>query len=79
MKDKGEESSERQKGGERGRGQERVMELSGVGGKKSGREDENIPKIFVRKIHEGFCSITMQTPLLLLKSLNEHEREPKSL
>lgn len=51
------------------------------GGKKSGRENENIPKIFfVRKIHEGFCSITMQTPLLLLlKSLNEDEREPKNL
>lgn len=50
------------------------------GGKKSGRKNENIPKIFfVRKIHEGFCSITMQTPLLLLKSLNEDERKPKSL
>lgn len=51
------------------------------GGKKSGRENENISKIFfVRKIHEGFCSITMQTPLLLLlKSLNEDERELKSL
>lgn len=52
------------------------------GGKKSGRENENILKIFfVRKIREGFCSITMQTPLLflLLKSLNEDKREPKSL
>lgn len=51
------------------------------GGKKSGRENENIPEIFfVRKIHEGFCSITMQALLLLLlKSLNEDEREPKSL
>lgn len=79
MKDKGEESSERQRG-ERGRRQERAMELSRGGGKKSGWENENIPKIFfVRKIHEGLCSTTMQTPLLLLKSLNEDEREPKSL
>lgn len=80
MKDKGEESSERQRG-ERGRRQGRAMELSGGGGKKSGRENENIPEIFfVRKIHEGFCSITMQAPLLLLlKSLNEDKREPKSL
>lgn len=71
MKDKG--------GGKR----KKTRKSDGVvrgGGKKSVRENENIPKIFfVRKIHEGFCSITMQSPLLLLKSLSEDEREPKSL
>lgn len=67
------------KGGKEGQDKKERWSCRG-GGKKSGRENENIPKIFVRKILEGFCSITMQTPLLLLlKSLNEDERQPKSL
>lgn len=56
------------------------MELSGGWEEIREGERKHLKIFFVRKIHEGFCSITMQAPLLLLlKSLNEDEREPKSL
>lgn len=67
------------KGGKEGEDKEERWSCRGDG-KKSGRENENIPEIFVRKIHEGFCSITMQAPLLLLlKPLNEDERAQESV
>lgn len=60
------------------------MELSGGWEETSGKRKH--PEIFfVRKIHEGFCSITMQTLFVVVvvvvaaESSNEDKREPKSL
>jgi len=80
VKDKGEESSERQRG-KRGSRDERAMELSEGAGRNWGGEMKTSRDLLCEK---DTCRILLHHHanrflLLLLKSLNEDEREPKSL